>query len=185
VDKSDKEVGWKTSEGSYAEQASHYVKTLASFLPSSLRPDLMSGPVEVHESTFVRAVLNEGGPLRLLLSLTYANNGAAIFDVRSSGVRLLLFAPAASRLLPLWAPFSSSSSSSPSDALERERPCFVAQEGDALLSVRGSDGVGKPLMQLRAKHPIDAFVSCPRGLVVLAGGRATLYSGGNLSFSFY
>ncbi len=35
------EAVWKAAESSYAEQASQYVKTLSSFLPSSMRPSVL------------------------------------------------------------------------------------------------------------------------------------------------
>jgi hypothetical protein len=161
------EMAWKPyTETSYTEQVTHYAKTLTSFLPSSLRPGIGSA-VEVSEASFHRVVMVEG-PVRLVLCVCYGGGGAAAWEVRQANCRLLLFAPSASKILPLWVPPSGK------DVLEAQRPLFVCLEGDSLLSVRGAEAAGKPLMQLRCKQPVDEIATCARGLVVLAGGRATL-----------
>jgi hypothetical protein len=164
---------WKaTSETSYSETAAQYVKTLTSFLPSSLRPASASGD-ELLEASFHRLVLVRGQPMRLVCCASIrGGGGAAAWEVRAQGCRLLAVAPQATRLVPLWAPTTAGGEP---DALEAHRPLFASLEGDSVIAIRG-DAAAKPVLLLRAKAPVAAVASCARGLVVLAGERATLYS---------
>ncbi len=167
-------TAWKpTSETSYSEQAAHYVKTLTSFLPSSLRPAAASSD-ELVDATFHRVVLVRGTAPRLVCCAGIkSGGGAAAWEVRpSAGCRLLSLAPAASRMVPLWAPTMAAGEE---DALEKHRPLFAALEGESGIAIRG-EAAAKPVLMLRTKAAIDAVASCARGLVVLAGERATLYS---------